>query len=331
MRALVLESTAETPKIIEKETLSPSPGFVKIRLHAAGWNRRDYWITQGKYPLITLPVTMGSDGCGFVEDCPDNPDVIGQEVVICPSMNWGENDLHQSSQFHILGMPSDGTFAEEIIVPIENIFPKPPHLTVEQSAALPLAGLTAWRAVISRAKLKEKENILITGIGGSTAIFALQFAVATGANVFVTSSSTEKIEKAKLLGANGGVLYTDQAWEKKIKAICPLGFDVIIDSAGGAGFGHLVKLLNMGGRLVFFGGTQGRWPSILPQYLFFKQVSLLASTMGSPREFEEMLHFISTNKIIPVIDSIFPLDDYPLALERTTHKDRFGKVVLQID
>lgn len=331
MRALVLEQPSTHPCLIEKEPLSAEAGFAKIRLHAAGWNRRDYWIMKGKYPNINLPVTMGSDGCGFVEDCPNRPDLIGQEVVICPSLNWGTDSEHQSDNFHILGMPKDGTFAEEILVPVENVFAKPEHLSEEKAAALPLAGLTAWRAIFSRGQLKTNENVLITGIGGSTAIFALQFAVAIGANVFVTSSSLEKIEKAQKLGAMEGVLYTDKDWEEKLHSFSPSGFDVIIDSAGGDGFGHLVKLLGMGGRLVFFGGTQGRWPTILPQYLFFKQVSLLASTMGSPVEFEQMLKFVERYQMEPVIDSIFALENYNQAITQLTHRERFGKVILQID
>ncbi len=331
MRALVLEQPSTLPKLVNKKPLVADRGFAKIRLHASGWNRRDYWIMKGKYPHIKLPVTMGSDGCGFVEDCPDNPDLIGQEVVLCPSINWGHSKEYQADHFHILGMPSDGTFAEEVIVPVENLFSKPEYLSEEKAAALPLAGLTAWRAISYKGQVKAKENVLITGIGGSTAIFALQFAATIGANVFVTSSSRNKIEKAKQLGAKEGVLYTSDNWAKDLRSLSPQGFDVIIDSAGGDGFGHLVKLLSMGGRLVFFGGTQGRWPTILPQYLFFKQVSLLASTMGSLSEFKEMLNFTSYHQIEPVIDSIFSLENYSQAIERLTHKERFGKVVLQID
>jgi zinc-binding alcohol dehydrogenase/oxidoreductase len=331
MRALVLEQTSDLPSLIDKDPLFPKQGYAKIRLHASGWNRRDYWIIQGKYPDIKLPVTMGSDGCGFVEDCPGHPNLIGQEVIICPSLNWGSNPEYQSPDFHILGMPSDGTFAEEVLVPVENIFQKPEHLSEEKAAALPLAGLTAWRSVFSRAKLKKGEDVLITGIGGSTAIFAMQFALAIGANVFVTSSSPEKIKNAINLGAKGGVLYTSSTWGQECAKISPKGFDVIIDSAGGEGFKHILRLLGMGGRLVFFGGTQGRWPSILPQYLFFKQVSIFASTMGTLTEFQQMLAFITKHKIEPVVDSVFALEDYAKAIERLTHKERFGKVVLQID
>ena len=331
MRSLLFTTVKEIPKITETTAPKSTPGSAKIRIHAAGWNRRDHWIIQGKYPDISTPVILGSDGCGLVEECDDQPDLIGQEIIICPSFNWMDDPFHQDADFHILGMPQNGTMCDEIVVPIENVFRKPNHLQAEEAAALPLAGLTAWRAISTRANLQKNETVLITGIGGSTAIFALQFAVAMGAEVYVTSSSTQKIDKAKQLGAKGGVLYTDSNWGKQLENANPQGFDVIIDSAGGEGFGTLVKLLGMGGRLVFFGGTKGKWPEILPQYLFFKQVSLLASTMGSIQEFQEMIRFVTSHKIRPIIDSIYELDEYQNSLQRIVHPDRFGKVIVQFD
>ena len=169
--------------------------------------------------------------------------------------------------------------------------------------------------------------MLITGIGAGTALFSLQFAIAMGAEVVVTSSSMTKITKAIDLGARAGVLYTDEHWGKQLQQIEPRGFDVIIDSAGGEGVGVLIRLLGMGGRFVFFGGTRGKWPSILPQFLFFKQISILATTMGSPTEFKEMMAFIAHHLIEPVVDSTFPLEDHRASLDRMNHPDRFGKVV----
>ena len=331
MQAFVLNKNGALPSVVDKPTPLPQDGEAKVRLHAAAWNRRDHWIIQGQYPNITLPVTLGSDGCGFVEECDSNPDLIGQEVIICPSLKWGPNPAVQSKDFEILGMPKNGTFAQEITVPIENLFSKPPHLSVEEAAAIPLAGLTAWRAISTRANVQRNDRVLITGIGGGTAVFALQFAKLLGAHIHVTSSSEKKIEQAIALGANDGTLYTQVDWSKRLKQAHPQGFDVIIDSAGGDGFGDLVKLLGMGGRLVFFGGTRGKWPAIRPQYLFFKQVSLLASTMGSPPEFQEMCTFITQHKLKPVVDSTFPLLHAPQALKRLLHPERFGKVILQTD
>ena len=192
-------------------------------------------------------------------ECPDTPSWVGKEVVLCPSLKWGDNPSYQAMDYTILGMPTQGTAATEICVPIGNMAEKPNHLSNVEASAIPLAGLTAWRAVSTKANIQSGETVLITGIGGGTAIFAMQFVIAMGASVFVTSSSKAKIERAVSLGAAGGVLYTEEDWGKQLQRMNPRGFDAIIDSAGGNGFGALIRLLGMGGRLVFFGGTAGKW------------------------------------------------------------------------
>ena len=159
------------------------------------------------------------------------------------------------------------------------------------------------------------------------ALFAMQFALAKGALVYVTSGSATKIERALDMGAKGGALYTDPDWHKQLGK----NFDVIIDSAGGEDFGKLVRLLGMGGRLSFYGGTLGKWPAILPQHLFFKQVSILASTMGSPTEFGNMCQYIEKHKIVPVVDSVLSLENAADAMKRLIHPERFGKVTLRIN
>lgn len=330
MRAVVLP-TVHSPLIVE-EVSSPEPriGEAKVRVHAAAWNKRDHWITKGKYPGIQTPAVLGSDGCGTVIECPDAPEWVGKDVVLCPSINWGNNPAHQAMNYTILGMPTQGTAATEICVPITHLVEKPTHVSCVEAAAIPLAGLTAWRAVSTKARLQANEKVLVTGIGGGTAVWALQFAVAMGADVFVTSSSPKKIERAIKLGAKGGVLYTDDDWGKQLQRLNPRGFDVVIDSAGGEGFGTLIKVLGMGGRLVFFGGTAGKWPALLPQYMFFKQISIFATTMGTPDEFRAMIHFIDTQKIVSVVDSTFEMENAQRSIERLSHPDRFGKVTLNI-
>jgi len=330
MKSVVLPAVNQSMTIVDSEPAVLNSGEARIQLYACAWNKRDHWITQGKYPGIKTPAVLGSDGCGLVIECPDHPEWVGKEVVLCPSLNWGPNPNHQSFRYSILGMPTNGTAAEEICISVDNLCVKPTHLTAVEGAAIPLAGLTAWRATVTKANVQSKDRVLVTGIGGGTAVFALQFAMALGADVWVSSSSKTKIDRAIELGAKGGVLYTEEDWGAQLQRLNPKGFDVIIDSAGGDGFGTLLKLLGMGGRLAFFGGTAGKWPRILPQYLFFKQVSILATTMGSPQEFQDMIGFIDEHSIQPIVDSTFEMQDCQYSMNRLTDPDRFGKVTLRL-
>ena len=218
-----------------------------VELKAAALNRRDWWITQGRYANIRLNSILGSDGSGIFD---------GKEVVICPSLYWGNNEKYQSDNYKILGMDEDGTFAEKIAIRKKNIHPKPEHLNFEQAAALALSGLTAYRALIVRCGAKAGDNVLISGVGGGTALSPCQFAIALGANVFVTSGSEEKINKAIEIGAKGGVDYKDPDAMKKLgKSVG--GFDVVIDSAGGAGFELLLRMCRKGANVAIYGGTAG--------------------------------------------------------------------------
>ncbi|MFN3200678.1 MAG: zinc-binding alcohol dehydrogenase family protein [Bradymonadia bacterium] len=332
MKALVLHGQDETPVVEEIDTPQPGPGEVQIRIEAAALNHRDVYITEGKYPAIMHPAVLGSDGCGTVTAVGEGVDSgwIDARVLGNPSLNWGPDPRFQGMEYSILGMPTQGTLAEYITLPVENVARCPSHLESAQAAAIPLAGLTAWRALVTRAQVARGDTVLVTGIGGGVALFALQFALALGAEVWVTSSSAQKIERAVALGARGGALYTDEGWGGQLTEMVPSGFDVIIDSAGGEGFGTLVRLLGFGGRLAFYGGTRGKWPKILPQYLFFKQVSILASTMGSPADFEAMVTCIAEHQIEPVVDQCFTLDEGAKAFERLSSGGQFGKVVVQV-
>jgi len=253
----------------------------------------------------------------------------GKKVIIYPALDWGDNPNFQSKSFRVLGMPENGTFAEQICIPKANIFPMPEHLSWEQAAALPLAGLTAWRTLFSRCQLKKGERVLITGIGGGVALTALQLAVAAGTEVFVTSGSTEKIERAVKLGAKGGANYRDEGWGKQLKQESG-GFYVIIDSAGGDGFGLFPSLCNPGARVGFYGGTLGKVNGLSLQPLFWKQISLLGSTMGSPREFRAMLTFVQKHEIVPVVDSVFALSEGAKAFEKMSKGEQFGKIVMKV-
>ncbi|MBR59102.1 MAG: alcohol dehydrogenase [Myxococcales bacterium] len=332
MKALVLQEKGQLPVFGEQPHPVATSGEALVRVAAAALNHRDIWIMHGQYPGITLPIILGSDGTGRVESvCDGEESWVGQDVIINPSIGWGDNPEYQANDFTILGLPRSGTFAEYISVPIENLVPKPDHLTAPQAAALPLAGLTAWRALVTRAQAQAGDKVLISGVGGGVALFAAQFAIALGCEVYVTSGSDSKIEQATDLGAAGGVNYRSEDFLKEASALSPKGFDIVIDSAGGEGFGDLVRLLGPGGRLAFYGGTCGRWPTLLPQHMFYKQVSILATTMGSPKDFSDMVAFINTTKLVPVVDRVFTAKDGDQAFSHLDSGKQFGKVVLSFE
>lgn len=318
MFALVLEDDKPTLKYREVSTPLPASGEVLVELKASALNHRDVWITKGRYPNIDYPCILGSDGAGVAE---------GGEVILNPGIHWGDDPRFQSANYRILGLPHPGTFATHISVPAQNLIKKPDHLTLVQAAALPLAGVTAYRALFTRARLQPGERVLISGIGGGVALLAFQFALAAGAEVFVTSSSEKKIDKARALGAKGGVLYNEPQWGKKF-AKTNGGFDLIVDSAGGEGFKELMYLPKPGGRIVLYGGTRGLINKLSPQIIFWKQLSILGSTMGNDQDFADMIAFVEKHQIVPVVDSIFDLAEGAKAFQRMEKGLQFGKIVL---
>jgi NADPH:quinone reductase-like Zn-dependent oxidoreductase len=320
MNALILHKTQQLLQYGQVPAKTPEKGCAVVQIQAAALNHRDLFICEGLYPGIKTPCILGSDGAG---------EWRGKKVVLYPALAWGSNPKYQGKDFRVLGMPEDGTFAEQIKVPRANIFLAPDHLNGEQAAALPLAGLTAWRTIFTRCQLKKGENILITGVGGGVALMALQMAVAVGAAVYITSGSTEKIEKAVAMGAKHGENYREVGWDKRLKQVSG-GFDVIVDAAGGDGFALLPAICNPGARIGFYGGTLGQVNGLSLQPIFWKQISLLGSTMGSPQEFKAMLAFVQKKGIVPVVDTVYQLCDGNLALEKMRQGGQFGKLVLKV-
>jgi zinc-binding alcohol dehydrogenase/oxidoreductase len=321
MKALVLVAKDQPLMYETLEKPQNTEGYALVELKAAALNHRDVWILKGMYGGIKYPSVLGSDGAGILED--------GTEVIINPSLDWGDDARAQGKNFRILGLPDEGTFAQYIKIPKSNIVAKPPHLTFEEAAAVPLAGLTAYRALFTKCQPLASDKILISGIGGGVALFALQFAVAAGFEVWVTSSSVEKIEKAKALGAKGGYNYKEEGWSKK--AMTDMGgFDCIIDGAVGTGFSELVKSCRPAARICFYGGTAGGLTGVSPQIIFYKQIVIMGSTMGTADEFAAMITLINEHKIVPVVDSVYDLKEGNAALQRMDEGGQFGKIVLAI-
>ncbi|MCB0704167.1 MAG: zinc-binding dehydrogenase [Saprospiraceae bacterium] len=318
MKALVLKSPESELSYEDFELPKPGNGEVRIQVKAAALNHRDVWITKGQYSKIQYPTILGSDVAGLLDD---------REVILNPGIGWGTETSFPHKDFHILGMPSYGGFAEEVIIHSDQVFDKPQHLSFEQAAALPLAGVTAYRAMFTKGKIQAEDKVLITGIGGGVALMAFQFALAMGATVFVTSGSPEKLAQATEMGAAGAVNYRDPDWSKQLKEMAG-GFNLIIDSAGGSGFSQLLYLTRPGAKVVTYGGSKGVVPDISPQLIFWRQLSILGTSMGSPREFANMLSFVRERKIVPIVDSTFDLADGQRAFARMEEGLQFGKLVL---
>lgn len=309
----------------------PIKDQVLIRLKYAALNHRDLWLMQEQAQHFPQGIILGSDGAGIIEDVGEDADplLVGGEVVINPSLDWGNNPVVQGDTFRILGFPDNGTFAEYITVSKKYIFEKPEHLSFQEAATVPLSGLTAYRALFTKARLRANEKVLITGIGGGAALWALQFAIAYKARVYVTSGSHEKIARAKELGAVGGFNYKDPEWVETARTEAG-GFDIIIDSAGGNQFGKFIELAMPGARIVNFGRTAGNINEISTRLLYWKQVSIFGSTMGTRDEFLSMLHFLESRNIKPILDKTFPLAQIGEAFERMNTGNQFGKITLEI-
>jgi len=313
----------EKPKLVK--------GGVLIRLKNAALNHHDLWLLKEQKSSLPGGVILGSDGSGIIEAAEAEEDqyLIGKEVIINPGVSWGKDSAVQSHTFSILGYPANGTFSDFISISKKQVFEKPGHLNFEEAAAIPLAGLTAYRALFSKARLRRGEKVLITGIGGGVALWAMQFALAFDARVYVTSGSDEKLEKAKAMGASGVYNYKRADYFEKISKEAG-GFDVIIDSAAGKDFSQLLELAYPGGRVAIYGRTAGNISDISPKTIFWKQLTIYGTTMGTEDEFLSMLDFVEKHQLKPIIDSTYPLEDINTAFRKMEEGTQFGKIVVTL-
>ena len=330
MKALQIINPGQVA-VQDVELSSPQPGEVLVKIKAAALNRRDHWIRAGKYPDIQFGTTLGSDGCGVVEEVGDeqNSDWIGKSVIINPNIDWGDNPDYQGANYQVLGMPAPGTLAEYIKVPLHRLAEKPAHLTNTEAAALPLAGLTAYRALFNRGELQKGQQVLITGIGGGVSQLAFILAKAAGANVSVTSGSSDKLRQMKGLGAERVYNYREE-WDRQALAE-DMRFDLVVDSVGGAQLNKLIKLTKPGGRIVLYGATTGLTPSLDLYRLFWNQITLRGTTMGNDQEFMEMVEFVGKHQLHPFIDSERPFERVIEAFDRMKEVEQLGKLVVTLD
>ncbi|MBS4210206.1 zinc-binding dehydrogenase [Bacillus sp. FJAT-50079] len=330
MRAVVHEKIAGLQGLSYRniDEAQPQAGEVKIRLKTAGLNHRDLFVLHRHQPTDP-PLIIGSDGAGIVAAVGEGVTnvQVGDEVIINPGLGWMENSEAPPKGFDIVGLPGHGTFAEQIILPAENIVPKPDYLTWEEAGVLSLAALTAYRALFTRGKIAAEKTLFLPGIGSGVATFILQFAKAVGATVYVTSRSKEKCEQALELGADKAI-DSNIDWEEALEGE---KVDLIIESVGAATFNKSLSLLRPGGTIVAFGASAGDEIQLNLRDFFYGQYNLLGTTMGSAEEFKEMLQFIEKHQIRPVMDQIFSLDQFEQAFKRMENADQFGKIGFKIE
>jgi len=283
----------------------PGPGEVLVRLRAASLNHLDLWIRKG-LPSVPKPRILGADGAGIRED-------TGERVVINPGIEHGE-------KITVVGEHMDGTHAELVAVPEGNVYALPDELPFEEAAAFPLVFETAYRLLVTKAQLGEDEWVLLWGIGSGVATAGLAIAKALGARALVTSSSDEKLERARELGADAVV---KEATEGK-------GVEVVLEHVGEATWQRSLQAARANGRIVVCGATTGPNPPAALHRIWWKQLTIYGSTMGTRHDFEAAFELVKSGRAKPVVDSVLPLAEARAAHERMEAGEQFGKIVLTI-
>jgi NADPH:quinone reductase-like Zn-dependent oxidoreductase len=304
----------------------PGPGEVLVRLRASALNHLDVWIRRG-LPSVPKPRILGADGAGVVEALGDDVTGfdLGARVVLNPGIEVG------GGRIHVIGEHGDGTNAELIAVPATNVHPIPEGLGFEEAAAFPLVFETAYRMLVTRAGLREGEWVLAWGVGGGVSTAALAIAKALGARVLVTSSSETKLERARELGADATVNHATGDVKEAVKeATEGHGIDVVVENVGEATWATSLQVAAPGGRITVCGATSGPNPPAALHRIWWKQLSILGSTMGTSTDFAGAYELVASGRAWPVVDSVLPLEEIRAAHERLEAGEQLGKIVLTI-
>ncbi|HYY34049.1 MAG TPA: zinc-binding dehydrogenase [Gaiellaceae bacterium] len=314
------------PEVLRYEDVEdprPGAGEVLIRLHAASLNHLDCWVRQG-LPSVPKPRILGADGAGVVAGVGAGADSFseGDRVVINPGLDDGAR---------IVGEHTDGTHAELVAVPVENVYPIPGGLSFEEAAAFPLVFETAYRMLVTKARVAEGEWVLLWGIGSGVASAAFVLAKALGARTIVTSSSSEKLERARDLGADAAVNHSDDDVGAVVKeATGGRGADIVVEHVGEATWKTSLQAAGPNARIVVCGATSGPNPPAQLHRIWWKQLTVFGSTMGTREDFEGAYELIASGAAKPIVDRTFPLAEAAAAHEYLEGGRQFGKVVLEI-
>lgn len=329
MKAVIHASKSGPEGLTYKDIADRQPGHneVKVRLRAAGLNHRDLFLMADR-AANDAPLILGSDGAGVIEAVGAGvpTSLVGTDVIINPCIGWG-NTHHVPLVPAILGGLSDGTFAESVIIPVQNAVSKPAYLSWEEAGVLPLSALTAYRALFTRGQLQQGEHVLIPGIGGGVATYAMLMALAAGARVTVTSRSEAKSQAALAHGANHA-FDSHSEWKESMNGDT---VDLVLDSIGPATLDKYFDILKPNGRIVTFGASSGDRVEIPLRSIFFPQISIIGTSMGSGEEFAAMLQFMERHALHPIIDSVFPLQDTPQAFHRMQQGAQLGNIGIRME
>lgn len=324
----------------EFELREPAAGEVRIGLRVAALNHLDLFVLEG-IPGIDMPLphVLGGDGAGVVEAVGPAVDgvAVGDEVVLNPGLWCGRcanclaGEQSMCPGYQLLGEHVDGTLAQAIVVPAVNCYPKPSRLSWEQAGSFGLVTLTAWRMLVRNAQVGPGQTTLIHGVGGGVGLAAMQIVLAAGGQVFVTSHSDAKLERASELGATHGWNYRRADIAREVRAATgKVGVDVVVDNVGNATFATSIRACRKGGVIVTCGSTSGPELPVDARYVFWNHLRIMGSTMGSDEDFRSMLRSVDSGAIDPVVDSVFALDDTVAAFRRLQAAEQFGKVVVAL-
>jgi NADPH:quinone reductase-like Zn-dependent oxidoreductase len=342
VKALAIYEHGDVDKLqiadLPKPTIGPDDVLINVK--AVALNHLDLFVREGLPSLkLPMPHIPGSDFAGVIAEVGANVRdfKVGQRVTVNPGVSCGRCEFclagEQSlcAQFGILGEHMTGGAAEFARVPAVNALTIPDSYPFEMAAAAPLVFLTAWRALISRARLRAGEDVLIIGAGAGTSTAAIQIAKRAGARVFVTSSSDDKLRRAKEIGADVGLNYETQEWDRELFAQTgKRGVDVVFESVGAATWTKSIRALRRGGRMVVIGATTGPNPAEEIRQIFWKQIEIIGSTMSNQREFREVMKLVFRGELKPIVDTVMPLEQAREAHQRLARGEQFGKIVLEI-
>ena len=340
MKGVVFHEFGGVEKLKFEDFPEPKAGVgeILVRIKACALNHLDIWERQG-LPGVNLPHISGSDIAGVVEECGASVEGIkkGDEVILSPGISCMKcsrclnGDDNQCSQYNIIGYRNNGGYAEYIAVPQVNVLPKPTRLSFEEAASMPLVFLTAWHMLVNRAGVKPSDIVLVQAGGSGVGIAAIQIAKIFGAFVITTVGSDEKMQKAKDIGADEVINYQRQDFEGEVKKITgKQGVDIVIEHIGPEIWDQNIRLLATNGRLVTCGATSGPSASIDLRYVFSRHLSILGSYMGRKNELLEVLRFIESGRLKPVVHKVFELKDAATAQQEMLDRKNFGKIVLKV-